>query len=42
MNFKRKRPRQARATIGNAKQLYATADRMKARRLWLRDSDTDR
>jgi hypothetical protein len=37
MNFTRKRRRQARASIGNAKQLYATADRMKARRQWKRD-----
>jgi hypothetical protein len=33
MNFKRKRRRQARAYYWNAKQLYRTADRMKARRL---------
>jgi hypothetical protein len=39
MNFKRKRGRQARAYICNAKQLYRTADRMKARRNWRRDNN---
>jgi hypothetical protein len=38
MNFKRKRRRQARAYYWNAKQLYRSADRMKARRLWRRDN----
>lgn len=42
MNFKRKRRRQARASIGNAKQLYRTADRMKARREWQRDTEDRR
>jgi hypothetical protein len=39
MNFKRKRRRQARASIGNAKQLYRTADRLRDRRRWRRDND---
>jgi hypothetical protein len=38
-HFKRKRRRQARASIGNAKQLYRTVDRMKARRQWRRDAN---
>jgi hypothetical protein len=41
MKFKRKRRRQARASLGNAKQLYRTADRMKARRIWQRDANTE-
>jgi hypothetical protein len=39
MNFKRKRRRQARAILGNAKQLYRTADRLKARHIWQRDAN---
>ncbi|HVU79546.1 MAG TPA: hypothetical protein VHC67_18370 [Gaiellaceae bacterium] len=38
MNFKRKRRKQARASVGNWKQLYRTADRMRARRLWRREN----
>jgi hypothetical protein len=41
-HYKRKRRRQARASIGNAKQIYRTADRMKQRRTWRRDADENR
>jgi hypothetical protein len=40
-HFKRKRRRQRKADLWRAKQLYRTADRLKARRQWKRDEPND-
>jgi hypothetical protein len=41
MNFKRAKRRTTPKPIGKQKRVYRTADRMKARRLWRADTDSE-